>query len=172
MIVDSECTSGCATISNTFDPNSSSSFQNESTPFEISFGSGHASGWLGKDIVEMAGFIVSNQIFAVCDLISPGLFANPVSGLLGLAFDTIAASKEKPFWQTLVENGAWDAPLMSFHLTRLVVFSIYFMRLGKVFVFCFGCDLLPPPPFFLKNIQLYQCHVHQIRRTWRFILYG
>ena len=58
---------------------------------------------------------------AVCDAITQGLLNNPVSGLMGLAFETIASSGATPFWETLVENGAWDQPLMSFQLTRLVV---------------------------------------------------
>jgi len=72
------------------------------------------------DVVQMAGFSVPNQVFAVCDQVSSGLLTNPVSGLLGLAFQTIASSKAMPLWQTLVSSGAWDSPLMAFYLTRLV----------------------------------------------------
>jgi hypothetical protein len=68
----------------------------------------------------MAGFSVSDQTFAVCNQISRGLLRAPVSGLMGLAFDTLAASKSTPFWQTLAQSGQWDEPLMAFHLTRLL----------------------------------------------------
>jgi len=68
----------------------------------------------------MAGFSVSNQVFAVCNAVSENLLTTPVSGLLGLAFQTISASKAMPFWQTLVTNGAWDSPVMAFYLTRWV----------------------------------------------------
>ena len=68
----------------------------------------------------MAGFEVPNQIFAVCDRVSQGLLTSPVSGLLGLAFQSIAASGAIPFWQTLASSGAWDEPLMAFHLTRFL----------------------------------------------------
>ena len=40
---------------------------------------------------------------------------------MGLAFQTIAASGATPFWQNLVESGAWDSPVMSFQLTRYVL---------------------------------------------------
>ncbi|KAG6898298.1 hypothetical protein C0992_011889 [Termitomyces sp. T32_za158] len=80
--------------------------------------SGQASGRLGSDVVQMAGFSVPNQTFAICDNVSQGLLSNPVSGLLGLAFQTIASSGAVPFWQTLAASGAWDSPLMAFHLTR------------------------------------------------------
>ena len=39
---------------------------------------------------------------------------------MGLAFQTIASSGAKPFWQTLVDDGAWDSPVMSFQLTRFI----------------------------------------------------
>ena len=116
-VADSLCSSGCESVP-TFDPSSSSSFRNESTTFAITYGSGQAAGSLGSDIVQMAGFSVKNQVFAVCNQVSPGLLTSPVSGLLGLAFQSISASKAEPFWHTLVSSGAWDSPLMAFQLTR------------------------------------------------------
>jgi cathepsin D len=89
----------------------------------------------------MAGFSVPNQVFgmtrstsglhaglsysyclraAACDQISSGLLSSPVSGLLGLAWKTIAASGSMPFWQALAMGGDWDNPVMSFTLTRYV----------------------------------------------------
>ncbi|KIM44828.1 hypothetical protein M413DRAFT_363610 [Hebeloma cylindrosporum] len=118
-VADSACTSGCESDP-TFDPSSSSSFQNESTAFTITYGSGQAAGSLGSDVVQMAGFSVKNQVFAVCNQVSSGLLTSPVSGLLGLAFQTISASKAEPLWQTLVSSGAWDSPLMAFQLTRFL----------------------------------------------------
>ncbi|PFH51024.1 hypothetical protein AMATHDRAFT_192110, partial [Amanita thiersii Skay4041] len=116
-VADSNCLTGCAGVP-TFDPNASSSFASLGLPFQISYGSGRAAGSLGQDIVQLAGFSVPNQVFAVCDLVSTGLLTTPVSGLLGLAFQTIASSKAMPLWQTLVTNGAWDEPVMAFQLTR------------------------------------------------------
>ena len=143
-IADNDCISGCSTVP-TFDPAQSSTFTNLTTPFQIKYGSGQASGVLGQDIVQMAGFSVANQFFGelikvischpspylrilsslsrsagVCDVVSRGLLIDPVSGLLGLGFQAIASSRATPFWQTLVENGAWDSPVMGFHLTRFV----------------------------------------------------
>ncbi len=45
----------------------------------------------------------------------------PVSGLMGMAFSTIASSHATPFWQTLADaDGAFDEPLMAFQFTRFV----------------------------------------------------
>jgi len=66
----------------------------------------------------MAGFSVKSQTFATCDVVSQGMLNAPVSGLMGLAFGTIATSRATPFWEALVKSGAWDEPLMAFQLTR------------------------------------------------------
>ncbi|KAF8074696.1 aspartic peptidase A1 [Lyophyllum atratum] len=116
-VADSNCNSSCKGVA-TFNPNASSTFTSTGVPFSISYGSGQAAGSLGKDTIQMAGFSVSNQTFGICDDVSNGLLNNPVSGLLGLAFKSIASSGATPFWQTLVAGGAWDSPVMGFQLTR------------------------------------------------------
>ncbi|KLO17919.1 acid protease [Schizopora paradoxa] len=116
-ILDAGCTSGCSGLP-TFDHQASSSFKNLSTPFQIKYGSGSASGTLVQDTVDLAGFGVMNQTFALCNQISKGLLTDPVSGLMGLAFQSISTSGAKPIWQTLVESGVWDEPLMTFQLSR------------------------------------------------------
>ena len=120
----------------------------------------------------MAGYSVSNQVFAVCDQVSKGLLQEPVSGLLGLGFQTIAASKAMPLWQTLVTSGAWESPLMSFQLTRLVGFYFYYFYqvLRDPFFFFFADS--PPFFFFLSVVQLYQFDVYTDRSSWRLILDG
>jgi len=114
----STCESKACSGIASFKPSSSSTFQNLSKPFSITYGSGEAAGSLGQDVVQMAGFSVSNQIFAVCDQVSEGLLNEPVSGLIGLAFSTIASSGAIPLWQTLASSNAWTQPLMAFQLTR------------------------------------------------------
>jgi cathepsin D len=114
----SNCVSNACDGIATFKSSSSSTFKNTSEPFQITYGSGEAAGVLGQDAVQMAGFSVSNQVFAVCDDVSSGLLNAPVSGLLGLAFQTIASSQASPLWETLASSGSWDEPLMAFQLTR------------------------------------------------------
>ncbi|TFK25570.1 aspartic peptidase A1 [Coprinopsis marcescibilis] len=136
------CSAGCEGISS-FNPSDSSSFHNDSNTFSITYGSGQAAGYLGQDVVQMAGFQVSNQVFAVCDQVSSGLLSSPVSGLLGLGFETIASSKATPFWETLVTEGAWDQPVMSFHLTRyLNVSDVESLEPGGSFTMGFLNDSL------------------------------
>jgi cathepsin D len=118
-VASSSCSTGCNGIT-AFNSTTSSSFKNTTAPFDITYGSGRAQGILAQDTVQMAGFSVPNQNFGVVDAVSPGLLTTPVSGLLGLGFKTIASSHATPFWQTLVESGAWDQPVMSFYLSRFI----------------------------------------------------
>ncbi|KAJ7128483.1 acid protease [Mycena epipterygia] len=115
------CTEGCASAPR-FDPSASSTFKNESIPFSITYGTGGAVGVLASDTVQMAGFSVSNQVFAVGDQVSsqPSLLADSVSGLLGLAWQPLSSSGATPFWETLASGGSWDSPVMAFQLTRFL----------------------------------------------------
>ncbi|KAG1817061.1 aspartic peptidase domain-containing protein [Suillus subaureus] len=118
-VADQACTTGCSKVQ-LFNDQSSSTFHNLSEPFNIQYGSGAATGTLGQDVVQMAGFSVPNQIFGVVTQATSGLLSPPVSGLLGLGWQSIATSKAEPLWQTLASSGAWTDPLMAFQLTRFV----------------------------------------------------
>jgi cathepsin D len=54
----------------------------------------------------------------LCDQISDGLLTQPVSGLLGLAWQALSSVGVMPFWQALYESNVLDEPLMAFYLTR------------------------------------------------------
>ncbi|EMD38776.1 hypothetical protein CERSUDRAFT_47764 [Gelatoporia subvermispora B] len=101
-----------------FDSNTSSTFTDLNQSFEIEYDSGAAQGVLGQDTIQMAGLAVDEQIFAVATAVSSGVLQAPVSGLMGLAFQQIASSGAKPFWQTLADSNQLDSALMAVQLTR------------------------------------------------------
>lgn len=100
----------------TFHGRDSSSFQNTSKPFSITYGSGRAVGTLARETVNVAGFQVEQQTVALVSSVTPNLLFSPVSGLLGLAFSSLTTSGTQTWWQASI--GGWDSPLFSFHLTR------------------------------------------------------
>ncbi|GBE86151.1 Aspartic protease [Sparassis crispa] len=103
----------------TFEPSKSSTFQSLNQSFQIQYDSGAAQGVLAKDTVQMAGFEVAGQEFAVVSEVSQGLLNAPVSGLMGMAWQQIASSGATPFWETLEQtSGSLSEPLMAFQLTR------------------------------------------------------
>jgi len=52
------------------------------------------------------------------DQITGGFIESPASGVMGLAFSAIAATRSTPFWQALGTQLA--APEMAFYLTRFM----------------------------------------------------
>ncbi|KAG6374739.1 aspartic peptidase domain-containing protein [Boletus reticuloceps] len=118
-VADANCETGCSHNDTSYNPASSSTSQNLSRPFSATYGSGRAAGDLFSDVVQMAGFSVNNQTFGSVTK-TQGFLFSPVSGLLGLGWQSIAVSKEPPFWQTLASKGAWSEPVMGFHITRFI----------------------------------------------------
>lgn len=119
-VADVNCAIGCSNGDAPYNSASSSTFQNLSQPFSITYGSGQAAGDLVADTVQMAGFSVNNQTFGAVTQVSQGILSNPVTGLLGLGWQAIASSGAMPLWQTLVSKGTWSQPVMGFQLTRYV----------------------------------------------------
>ncbi|KAI9573802.1 acid protease [Boletus coccyginus] len=119
-VADVNCDLSCSNGSNPYNSASSSTFHNLSQPFSITYGSGQAAGDLVSDVVQMAGFSVSNQSFGDVTQVSQGMLSSPVSGLMGLGWQPIASSGARPFWQTLASYRAWSQPVMGFQLTRFL----------------------------------------------------
>ncbi|EIW65821.1 hypothetical protein TREMEDRAFT_46056 [Tremella mesenterica DSM 1558] len=101
-----------------FDTTSSSTFSSTSQQFQISYGSGDAEGTLASDTVTFGGFSVTGQTFAVVNETTSSLISAPLSGLMGLAWKSIAQSQATPMWQALAASGSLSSPEMAFYLQR------------------------------------------------------
>jgi hypothetical protein len=66
----------------------------------------------------MGGYTVSNQVLGVVSEASDNLLQQPYSGLMGLAFETLASSGAMPFWEELVTTNQWPMPAMAFYMAR------------------------------------------------------
>jgi len=66
----------------------------------------------------MGGFTIASQTFLAADATSSGLVDAPVSGLMGLAFQSLASTGAPPFWQALTSGNQLSAPEMSIWLGR------------------------------------------------------
>ncbi|KZT71687.1 acid protease, partial [Daedalea quercina L-15889] len=125
----SKSCSGCPSDTPEFDNSSSSTFKsNTSTTsstssngqVEITYGSGEVQGSLGSDTVSLGGQTVSSQTFLVVDDVSSDLLDGNVTGIMGLAFQSLAATGAVPFWQALVSQGSLSNPEFAFYLTRFI----------------------------------------------------
>ncbi|POW07854.1 hypothetical protein PSTT_07968 [Puccinia striiformis] len=83
-----------------FTPANSNSFQSKSSTFQITYGSGSASGTVGSDTITQGSYTVTNQAFAVVNKATSGLLSGDVSGIMGMAFQALASTGSAPFWQS------------------------------------------------------------------------
>ncbi|KAF8322235.1 acid protease [Clavulina sp. PMI_390] len=119
----STCTS-CSSIGNTFDTSTSSTFQSTGAVIDITYGSGEVKGTLGNDTVTVAGYTLSGQAVGVMTEISSGVLSGTsLSGLIGLAWPSLAQSGANPFWLNLINSGALSNNLFAFSLARYVTDS-------------------------------------------------
>lgn len=86
----------------------------------ITYGSGKVAGELGQDTVTMGGFTINPQQFLVVTSMSDGLLDGDTSGIMGLAFQSLASTGAVPFWQALTTAGQFANPEISFWLTRFI----------------------------------------------------
>ncbi|KAM5531636.1 hypothetical protein V8D89_014688 [Ganoderma adspersum] len=107
-----------------FDPTKSSTIKQitdstgRSQVITIHYGSGSVAGVLAQDTVSMAGFTVNPQPFLVVDQMTSGLLQGDVSGIMGLAFQSLASTDATPFWEQLMNGGQFASPEISFWLAR------------------------------------------------------
>ncbi|KAL1409733.1 hypothetical protein Q8F55_003730 [Vanrija albida] len=106
----------CAGMTTFKDPESTS-FVNTGEPFRISYGSGDASGTIVTDTVTMDTFTVEKQGFALVNQSTASLISAPTSGLMGLAWQKIASTKQMPWWQTLAST-TWADPQFGVYMAR------------------------------------------------------
>ncbi|KAJ7587108.1 acid protease [Mycena floridula] len=119
-VADSSCVT-CDSNTPTFNGATSSTLKTASgsgSTTTIRYGSGEVQGTLSSETVTMGGFTVTGQTFLAVDQTSSGLLDGSVSGIMGLAFDTISSTRSTPFWQTLAEGNQLTTPEMSFWITR------------------------------------------------------
>ncbi|SPO27384.1 related to aspartic protease [Ustilago trichophora] len=110
-----------------YSPSGSSSFQNQSTPFDIQYGSGEVAGYQATDTFSLAGTTVQNLHFAVANRVSSGLTSASMEGIMGMGFQKLASSGEPPLWV------AANIDTFSFYLERASLTSSDSTQQGGTF---------------------------------------
>ncbi|KAF8893589.1 aspartic peptidase domain-containing protein [Infundibulicybe gibba] len=118
-VTDNTCKT-CDSSLSLFNPSSSSTFKSGGQQTTIRYGSGEVAGQVSSDSVTMGGFTINPQTFLSVDQTSQDLVDDPVSGIMGLAFNGISSTHSTPFWQALASGGQLTAPEMAFWLTRFI----------------------------------------------------
>ncbi|EJD40428.1 acid protease [Auricularia subglabra TFB-10046 SS5] len=121
--------SGCPDCTSAqFQTKRSKTYKSANKRFSIQYGSGSATGSLAVDTVSIAGVTVKEQYFGVVNRPSNDFKGTPSSGLIGMAFSSIATSGKPTFFENAIAGGL--SPFFSVHLTRGAV------RGSEV---CLGC---------------------------------
>ena len=91
------------------------------------------SGVLGTDAVTLAGLTFPNQTIGCARTVSDDFNGLPISGIMGAAYSTIAASGQPTVFENLMSSGQVLAPFFSVHMTRgaktgseVCYFNLYF----------------------------------------------
>ncbi|ODQ56491.1 acid protease, partial [Saitoella complicata NRRL Y-17804] len=91
-VFSTECASCSADTHDLFDPETSRTFINSSTPFTINYADGsQANGHLGYDVLNLGGINVQNQTVQIATSISANLNRATLDGILGLGFNRLAS---------------------------------------------------------------------------------
>lgn len=73
---------------------------------------------LANDVVSLAGLTYGNQTFGLADTVSNDFDGYPNSGIMGLAFGTIAVSGSPTVFENLMSTRQVLAPFFSVHMGR------------------------------------------------------
>jgi len=73
-------------------------------PWNIRYGTGETEGMLATDTVTVAGLTVHNQTFALANETSSIFASSGSDGIMGMGFDSIAASGQPTWFENLVRS--------------------------------------------------------------------
>ncbi|GBC04075.1 hypothetical protein RclHR1_00550020 [Rhizophagus clarus] len=124
FVPNTNCTSPACRNHNSFDVKKSKTFKKEGNPWNVTFGTGSASGVTGIDNVKIGAFTAENMIFGLTDNLSDDFINLESDGILGMAFDRLnTLDNQAPTLITTLINQKKINPLFSFHLSRISNFN-------------------------------------------------
>jgi hypothetical protein len=112
--------SACAT-KRKFDSTKSSTYVSNGQQWSIQYGTGSANGFLGQDTVRFgdAGgsqLVVPTTVFGQATSIATFFAQDPIDGILGLAFQSLAVDNVPPPLVNAISQGLLDMPLFTVYL--------------------------------------------------------
>jgi hypothetical protein len=104
---------------NTYKDSSSSTFKQNATAFNITYGSGGVAGYWSSETITLAGLTVHDALFGEATTLSGLSFvAAKFDGILGLAFKSISVEGVNPLFYYLIDQGLIKDESYSFYLTE------------------------------------------------------
>ncbi len=101
--------------------------------FSIRYGTGKITGEFVKDVVNVAGITVVDQIFGLTYKEEGFAFMNvPFEGILGLSFPTISKSNSVPFFDNVISHNLLKHNIFSIFLSEDSGSNILFGKINKL----------------------------------------
>uniref|UniRef100_A0A0N5AFT3 Peptidase A1 domain-containing protein n=1 Tax=Syphacia muris TaxID=451379 RepID=A0A0N5AFT3_9BILA len=109
---------GCST-KNRFDSSKSSTYTKDGSGFSITYQTGTVTGFLGSDTVCLTpSLCVPNQKFGQVIKIGGGFETQPIDGIMGLAFTTLAYNHIPPPVINAINQGLLEQPLFTLYMAH------------------------------------------------------
>ena len=103
-----------------YDSAKSSTYKYNGTKFNITYGSGAVSGFVGQDSVWVAGLEAQNSLFAqITALHGVSFLASKFDGILGMAWPAISVNGLPLIFDLLYKQGKVEGNSFSFYLTKV-----------------------------------------------------
>jgi len=111
-----KCTdSGCQGKSS-YDHDASSTYVANGQSISIQYGTGSMDGILSQDTVTVAGLAVTQQVFGEATSLADFFAGQPLDGILGLAYASIAADQVTPVFDNMITQNLVQKPIFSVFL--------------------------------------------------------
>ncbi|RPD78819.1 acid protease [Lentinus tigrinus ALCF2SS1-7] len=105
-------------VNNGFKGRRSSTFKSSTARCALAYGAGNAWGTVSHDTVSIGSLTVQKQAFCAVYKVSSDFNDQPISGLLGLAFRTIATIQQPTFFENLLAQKKLAKSMFSMHMAR------------------------------------------------------
>lgn len=113
-----DCNSIACFLHTKYDHSASTTYKQNGSSFEITYGSGSLEGYISQDTVQIGDLKIKDQLFAEATS-EPGLaFAfGRFDGIMGLGYDTIAVNHIPPPFYKMIDQKLLDEPVFAFYLS-------------------------------------------------------
>jgi hypothetical protein len=101
---------------NKYNSAASSTYVKNGKPITIQYGTGSMSGYLAQDTVNVGGANILNQVFGDATTLANFFYNQPLDGILGLAYPSIAADGVTPVFDNMIAQKLVAAPIFGVYL--------------------------------------------------------
>jgi hypothetical protein len=103
---------------NKFDETKSKTYNKDGRLFHIQYGTGSCRGYLGKETVSIANITVQNQGFGQATSLAQFFAGQPLDGILGLGYPSIAVDGVVPLVTNMIKQKVIDKPVFTVYMGK------------------------------------------------------